>query len=35
VHRSLAGVLNVFALFSPDFMRDGRETHEQDERDTI
>ncbi len=34
-HRSLAGVLDVFARFSPDFMPDGRETHEQDERDTI
>ena len=35
VHRSLAGVLDVFARFSPDFMRDGREPHERDERDKV
>lgn len=35
LHRSLANVLDVFARFSPDFMRDGRESHEQDERDKI
>ena len=35
VHRSLAGVMDVFARFSPDFMRNGRESHEQGERDKI
>jgi antitoxin VapB len=35
VHRSLDGVMDVFARFSPDFMRDGRESHEQGERDKI
>jgi antitoxin VapB len=33
VHRSLPGVLYVFARFSPGLTRDGRESHEQDERD--
>lgn len=33
--RSLAGVLEKFARFSPDFMADGREVHEQTERDAL
>jgi antitoxin VapB len=33
--RSLAGVLNKFANFSPDFMAEGREDHEQNERDGL
>ncbi len=33
--RSLAGVLNKFANFSPDFMVEGREDHEQNERDGL
>lgn len=31
--RSLAGVMEKFAAFSPDFMSEGREFHEQKERD--
>lgn len=30
--RSLAGVMEAFAAFPPDFMREGREFHEQKER---
>ena len=33
--RTLNGVLNKFARFSPDFMAEGREEHEQDERDSL
>ena len=33
--KSLAGVMEVFARFSPDFMKEGRGTHEQAERDKI
>ena len=34
VHRrSLAGLMDRFKAFSPDFMREGREFHEQKERD--
>ncbi|MTW20119.1 type II toxin-antitoxin system VapB family antitoxin [Allochromatium palmeri] len=33
--RSLAGVLDKFARFSPDFMADGRGDQEQDERDRL
>ena len=34
VHRrSLAGLMERFKAFSPDFMREGREFHEQKERD--
>jgi antitoxin VapB len=35
VRKSLAGVMDVFARFSPGLMRDGRENHEQSERDEI
>lgn len=35
VRQSLAGVLDVFARFSPTFLQDGREDHEQAERDQI
>jgi antitoxin VapB len=31
--KKLTGIAEVFAMFSPDFMADGREFHEQDERD--
>lgn len=31
--KKLTGMTEVFAMFSPDFMADGREVHEQDERD--
>ena len=31
--KKLAGIADVFAMFSPDFMADGREFHEQEERD--
>jgi antitoxin VapB len=31
--RSLAGLMEKFAAFSPDFMSEGREFHEQKERD--
>jgi len=31
--RSLAGVMEKFAALSPDFMSEGREFHEQNERD--
>jgi antitoxin VapB len=33
--RSLSGVLTKFALFSPDFMDEGRGDQEQAERDTL
>ena len=33
--RSLAGVLDRFARFSPDFMAEGRGEQEQAERDTL
>lgn len=33
--KSLAGVLKKFADFSPDFMADGREQEEQQERDGL
>lgn len=33
--RSLAGVLDRFARFAPDFMADGRSEQEQAERDTL
>jgi antitoxin VapB len=29
----LTGIGDICAMFSPDFMADGREFHEQDERD--
>ncbi len=31
--KSLAGVGEIFAMFSPDFMSEGREFHEELERD--
>jgi antitoxin VapB len=31
--RSLAGLMDVFAAFPPDFMAEGREFHEQTPRD--
>ena len=31
--KKLTGIAEVFAMFSPDFMVDGREFHEQEERD--
>jgi antitoxin VapB len=31
--KKLTGISEVFAMFSPDFMADGREFHEQEERD--
>lgn len=31
--QSLAGISEIFAMFSPDFMAEGREFHEQRERD--
>ena len=31
--KKLTGIADVFAMFSPDFMADGREFHEQEERD--
>ena len=33
--KSLAGVLKKFARFSPDFMAEGRDDHEQHERDSL
>ena len=33
--RSLAGVLERFARFDPDFMAEGRDEHEQAERDAL
>jgi antitoxin VapB len=33
VKRKLTGLAEAFAMFTPDFMRDGREFHEQKERD--
>ena len=35
VRRSLAGVLEKFAKFSPDFMADGRGDHDQAARDAL
>lgn len=35
VRRSLAGVLNVFARFSPDFMEEGRGDQDQAERESL
>lgn len=32
-NKTLAGIGDIFAMFSPDFMADGREDHEQKERD--
>jgi antitoxin VapB len=31
--RTLAGIGEIFAMFSPDFMAEGREVHEEKERD--
>jgi antitoxin VapB len=31
--KKLTGIADACAMFSPDFMADGREFHEQDERD--
>lgn len=31
--RTLAGIGEIFAMFSPDFMAEGREFHEEQERD--
>jgi len=31
--KTLTGIGEIFAMFSPDFMADGREFHEQKERD--
>lgn len=31
--KTLAGIGEIFAMFSPDFMADGRDFHEQRERD--
>ena len=31
--KKLTGITEVFAMFSPDFMAEGREFHEQEERD--
>jgi antitoxin VapB len=31
--KKLTGIAEVFAMFSPDFMADGRDFHEQEERD--
>lgn len=31
--QTLAGIGDIFAMFSADFMADGREVHEQAERD--
>lgn len=33
VKRKLTGLAEAFALFTPDFMAEGRESHEQKERD--
>lgn len=33
VKRKLTGLAEAFALFTPDFMAEGREFHEQKERD--
>lgn len=35
IRRSLAGVLDKFAQFSPDVMATEREDHEQTERDSL
>ncbi|OEZ63290.1 antitoxin [Duganella sp. HH105] len=35
VRRSLAGVLKIFARFSPDFMAEGRGPQEQREREEL
>lgn len=31
--KTLAGIGDIFAMFSPDFMAEGREFHEEHERD--
>jgi antitoxin VapB len=31
--KTLADLMDIFAMFSPDFMAEGREFHEQKERD--
>jgi antitoxin VapB len=33
VRRKLTGIAEAFAMFTPDFMAEGREFHEQKERD--
>jgi antitoxin VapB len=33
IKRKLTGLAEAFALFTPDFMADGREFHEQKDRD--
>lgn len=33
VQQTLAGIGEIFAMFSPDFMAEGREFHEEQERD--
>ena len=33
VRRKLTGIAKAFAMFTPDFMAEGREFHEQKERD--
>jgi len=33
--QTLAGVLDIFARFSPDFMQEGRGVHEQQERQAL
>jgi antitoxin VapB len=35
VRRSLAGVLKIFAKFGPDFTVDGRDEHEQTDREYL
>jgi antitoxin VapB len=35
VRRSLAGVLKTFAKFGPDFSVDGRDEHEQTDREDL
>lgn len=35
VRRSLAGVLKIFAKFGPDFTVDGRDEHEQTDREDL
>lgn len=32
-NKTLAGIGDIFKMFSPDFMAEGREFHEQQERD--
>ena len=31
--KKLTGIADVFAMFSPEFMAEGRDLHEQEERD--